>query len=128
MPWASEAEGVAQAPAMDLAQLGRIGVMIAEATRSGNVQIQQGDAVEFDGAQTVDLRASGLREEIMGIMERHGIDPDPASPQEIDAGQMPEMQMEIIDAIARQGVDLSGYLGGDDASPGTPGGEAPDGD
>jgi hypothetical protein len=125
---AGEAEGVAQAPAIDLAQLGQIGAMIAEAARSGNVQIQQGDSVEFGGAQTVDLRGSGLREEIMGIMERHGIDPDPASAQEIDAGQMPEMQMEIIDAIARQGVDLSAYLGGGDASPGIPGGESPGGD
>ena len=95
--------------------------MIAEAARSGNIQIQQGDSVEVDGPQTIDLQGSGLRDEILGILDQHGIDPDPASPQQIDASQMPEMQQQIMDAIARQGVDLSQFMpgaGGRDFLPG----------
>jgi hypothetical protein len=95
-------------PGVDLAQLAQIGQMVAEAARSGNFQVQQGEppALDLSGAQTIDLRGSGLREEIVGILEAHGIDPDPASPQEVDASTMPEMQRQILDAIARQGVDL----------------------
>ena len=84
---AAEAQKQMADAGMDLGQIAQIGQMIAEAARSGNVQIQHGDpqAIELDAAQTIDLGGSGLREEILGILEQHGVDPDPASPQEIDA-------------------------------------------
>lgn len=108
----TDASQAVQAAGVDLAQLGQIGQMIAEAARSGNIQIQQGDSVQLDGPQTIDLQGSGLRDEILGILDQHGIDPDPAAPQQIDASQMPEMQQQIMDAIARQGVDLSQFMPG----------------
>ena len=55
----TDASQAAQAAGVDLAQLGQIGQMIAEAARSGNIQIQQGDSVEVDGPQTIDLQGSG---------------------------------------------------------------------
>ena len=109
---AAEAQKQMADAGMDLGQIAQIGQMIAEAARSGNVQIQHGDpqAIELDAAQTIDFGGSGLREEILGILEQHGVDPDPASPQEIDASTMPEMQQQILDAIARQGVDLGAWM------------------
>ena len=52
-----------------LAALTQIGPMIQQAIASGNVQISQGEP------QVLDMRGSGLREEILEIMGQHGIDP-----------------------------------------------------
>ena len=98
--------GAIQPGAIDFAQLGQIGAMIAQAAQSGNIQIQQGEA------QTIDLRGSGLREQILGIMEQHGIDASPGSGQQIDAGQIPGMQQEILDALSQAGVDVDALGGG----------------
>jgi hypothetical protein len=114
--------GAVQAAGLDLAQLGQIGAMIVEAAKQGQIQVHQGEA------QTFDLRGSGLREEILGILSQHGIDPDVTSTESIDAGQMPEMQRQILDAINRQGVDLNAYLGTGDPSPGISEVEDPSGD
>jgi len=109
-PLPGEADAPQAAGGVDLAQIAQIGQMMAAAARSGNIQIQQGDTAGFDATQTLDLQDSGLRDEILGILDQHGIDPDPASPQEIDASRMPEMQQQILDAIARQGVDLGSFM------------------
>jgi hypothetical protein len=119
----TDAQGAAWTGAqggVDLAQIGQIGAMIAEAAKSGNIQIQQGDAqtAQFGGAQSIDLQGSGLREEIMEIMGRYGVSTDPSSAQQVDASQMPQMQQEIMEVISRQGVDLGAYLGGSGASSG----------
>jgi hypothetical protein len=98
--------GAIQPGALDFAQLGQIGAMMAQAAQSGNIQIQQGEA------QTIDLRGSDLREQILGIMEQHGIDVRPGSGQQIDAGQIPGMQQEILDALSRAGVDVDALGGG----------------
>src|SRR5262245_6299223 len=63
-----QVEGAQQLPdGLDLSQLGS---MIQSAVEQGNVTIEQGPT------QTIDLRGTGLREEILGIMQNHGIDPD----------------------------------------------------
>jgi septum formation topological specificity factor MinE len=48
-----------------------------------------------------------LREEIVEIMKRHGIDPDSASVQgaQINAASMPGMQAEMLEALKRHGID-----------------------
>src|SRR5688572_24241558 len=53
-----------------LAMLSQLGPMIQKAIAEGNVTIEQGPS------QTIDLRGSGIREEIFEIMKQHGIDPD----------------------------------------------------
>lgn len=78
--------------------LAALGPMIQQAMADGNVQ--------QDASQTIDLRGTGLREEILGIMAQHGI--DPASGQQIDASSMPEMQQQILDSLGRFGIDASG--------------------
>ena len=67
--------------AMDgLKMLAQLGPMIQQAMASGNVQISQGEP------QVLDMRGSGLREEIIGIMNEHGIDPAAGTAnQNIDA-------------------------------------------
>jgi hypothetical protein len=62
-----------------LAALSQLGPMIQKAIAEGDVQIEQG------GSQTIDMRGTGLREEILGIMEQHGIDPETGTAQNVDA-------------------------------------------
>jgi septum formation topological specificity factor MinE len=70
----------------------------------------QGDAEVTQSSQTLDLRGTGLREEIVEIMKRHGIDPDSGSVQsaQINAASMPAMQAEMLEALKRHGIDSSG--------------------
>jgi hypothetical protein len=83
-----------------LDMLAQLGPMIQKAIADGNVTIEQGQS------QTIDMRGSGLREEILGIMSQHGIDPATASAGEsIDAGDYGEMQNQILDALAKHGID-----------------------
>jgi hypothetical protein len=82
-----------------LAALANLGPMIQQAIASGNVQIEQ------DGAQTIDLRATGLREEILGIMQQNGIDAEQGV--RIDASATPAFQQQILEALSKHGVDLS---------------------
>ena len=68
----------------------------------GAVQIEQGQS------QTIDMRGSGLREEILGIMREHGIDAESGSAEAVDASAMPEMQQQILEALARHGINPGG--------------------
>ena len=82
-----------------LADLSQLGPMIQKAIAEGDVQIEQG------GSQTIDMRGSGLREEILGIMEQHGIDPESGTAQNVDASAYGDMQQQILEALARHGID-----------------------
>jgi septum formation topological specificity factor MinE len=97
-----EAEAAIQAGGFDLAQLGQIGQMIAQAAHEGSIQIHQGPT------QSIDLSdQSALRDEIMEIMSEHGIDAKAGITGEIDASRLPAMQQQILEAIGRQqGIDL----------------------
>ena len=81
---------------VDLSQLGP---MIQNAIAEGDVQIEQG------GSQTIDMRGTGLREEILGIMQQHGIDPESGTAQNVDASAYGDMQQQILEALARHGID-----------------------
>jgi protein-tyrosine-phosphatase len=89
--------------AMDgLKMLSQLGPMIQQAMASGNVQISQGQP------QVLDMRGSGLREEILGIMNQHGIDPDAGTAdQNIDASAYGNMQQQILEALAKHGVNAN---------------------
>jgi hypothetical protein len=91
-------EGAEQLPGgMDLSQLGP---MIQSAIEQGNVTIEQGPS------QTIDMRGSGLREEILGIMKNHGLDPEKSG--EINAGDYGDMQKQILEALSKHGVNVDG--------------------
>ena len=93
-----QVEGAQQLPGgMDLSQLGP---MIQSAIEQGNVTIEQGPS------QTIDMRGTGLREEILGIMKNHGLDPE--KPGEIDAGDYGDMQRQILEALSKHGVNVDG--------------------
>ncbi len=51
-------------------------------TQTANVTIEQGPS------QTIDMRGSGLREEIFEIMRRHGIDPESGTASKVDAAAL----------------------------------------
>jgi hypothetical protein len=96
-PSASIGERAAVQPA---AQAGDLGEMIKQAVQQGNVQ---------QSSQTIDMQGSGLREEIVEIMKRHGIDPETgATTGQIDAASMPGMQEEMLEALRRRGLDAGG--------------------
>jgi len=81
-----------------LAMLAQLGPMIQQAMATGNVQISQGEP------QVLDLRGTGLREEIMGIMSQHGIDPEGQSGENVNAADYGDMQKQILEALAKHGV------------------------
>jgi septum formation topological specificity factor MinE len=60
--------------------------------------------------EALDLRGTGLREEIVEIMKRHGIDPDSGAMQgaQVNAASMPAMQAEMLEALKRHGIDADG--------------------
>ena len=93
-----QVEGAQQLPdGIDLSQLGP---MIQSAIEQGNVTIEQGPS------QTIDMRGTGLREEILGIMKDHGLDPDKSD--EINAGDYGDMQKQILEALSKHGVNVDG--------------------
>jgi hypothetical protein len=92
------------AQGMDLtdtfAMLSQIGPMIQQAMATGNVQITQGDA------QTIDMRATDLGEQIKGIMAQHGIDPEKGTVNvQGDTNTYLAMQQQILQALAQHGID-----------------------
>jgi hypothetical protein len=89
-----------QAPVQPAVQSGDLGAMIQQAVQQGNVQ---------QTSQTIDMRGSGLREEMIEIMKRHGIDPATgATSGPIDAASLPGMQEEMLEALRRRGLDAGG--------------------
>jgi hypothetical protein len=94
-----QVEGAQQLPGgIDLSQLGP---MIQSAIAQGNVTVEQGPA------QTIDMRGSGLREEIVGIMKSHGIDAEAGDAQaSINAGDYGDMQKQILEALSKHGLNL----------------------
>jgi hypothetical protein len=82
-----------------LAALLQLGPMIQRAIAEGNVQVEQ------SRSQTIDMRGTGLREEILGIMQQHGIDAESGTAQNVDAAAYGDMQRQLLDALARHGID-----------------------
>jgi hypothetical protein len=102
---------------MDMAA---IMAMMQQAFQNGNYEITQGEN------QVIDLRGTGLREQIMGALEQHGIDPN-AQDGQIDAGQVPGLQEQIMQALQEAGVDV-GQLGNGSGEITIEGGDASGGD
>ena len=83
-----------------LAMLSQLGPMIQQAIKTGNVQITQGQP------QVIDMRGTGLREEILGIMGQHGISTDGSGTQAgaVNAGDYGDMQKQIAEALEKHGI------------------------
>ncbi len=60
--------------------------------------------------QTVDLRGTGAREKIEGILREKGIDPN-AEGQTIDASTVPGLQEAILGALGESGLEIPGAGG-----------------
>lgn len=100
--------------------LAGIMAMMQKAFESGSLQVTQGES------QVIDLRGSGLRDQIMGALEQHGIDPQAARGAEIDA-DVPGLEEQIMKALKDAGVDV-GQLGNGAGEITIEGGGAPDSD
>ena len=92
-------------PGMDvtdtLALLGQIGPMIPQAIATGNAQISVGEP------QVINARGTELGDQIKDIMRQHGIDPDSGqvNAQPGDTNTYLQMQQQILQALARHGID-----------------------
>ena len=85
--------------------LAGLGSMLQQASAQGNIHVTQ-------ESQTVDATGSGaLRDEIVGIMRQHGIDPESGAAQNVDASAYGDMQRQMLEALQRHGIDL-GASGG----------------
>ena len=82
-----------------LAMLAQLGPMIQKAMVEGNAQVSIGEP------RSIDMRGTELGEQIREIMARHGIDAESATASGVDASAYGEMQKEILDALARAGID-----------------------
>ena len=71
----------------------------------GEVQVEQG------ASQTVDLRGTGAREELLEVLRQHGIDPDKKG-QQIDASTMPGLQDAIFKVLGAAGIQIPGMADG----------------
>jgi hypothetical protein len=67
------------------------------------VQVEQ-------SSQTIDLRGSGAREQIVKALRDHGIDPDQHG-QTINASAIPGLQQAIMSALGQAGVQIPGAGG-----------------
>jgi septum formation topological specificity factor MinE len=79
-----------------------LGSMIQTAIDQGDVMIEQGPS------QTIDMRGTGLREEILEIMRRHGLDPEGGASMNVNAGDYGDMQEQIMEALSKHGVNIDG--------------------
>jgi hypothetical protein len=61
-------------------------------------------------SQTIDLRGTGAREEVVKALREHGIDPDKKD-QTIDASTVPGLQESIFRALGQAGVQIPGAGG-----------------
>lgn len=77
--------------------LGDIGALLSQFQ-----QFQQGGMQVND--QVIDLRGSGLREEILGALAQHGVDASNKGSQ-IDASSVPGLQNDILAALGRHGLN-----------------------
>lgn len=82
-----------------LAGLSGLAPMIEEAIKAGNAQVRIGEPRRIDAGST------GLGEEIKAILRRNGIDPDSGSAS-INAADYDDVQRELLQALARHGIDL----------------------
>jgi hypothetical protein len=81
-----------------LAMLSQLGPMIQQAMKTGNVQVSQMPP------QVIDMRGTGLREEILGIMGQHGISTDGSSGETVNTADYGAMQKQIAEALEKHGV------------------------
>lgn len=86
--------------------VGSVMAAISQAFRQGGVEFTQGQP------QVVDLRGSGLREEIMEVMRQHGVDPE-SGQANINAADLPGLQQQIMEALTNAGVDVGAAGMGD---------------
>jgi hypothetical protein len=91
------------------ADLGSVLGMMQQAFQSGNYEIN----IDQAEGQTIDMRGTGLRDEILEAMRQHGIDPENATAQgQINAADYQGLQEQILQALRNHGVDVSGANGG----------------
>jgi hypothetical protein len=66
---------------------------------------QQAGVTLESGNQVIDMRGSGMREEILGVIAAHGI--DASKPGEVDGSSADGLQQEILAVLARNGIDVN---------------------
>jgi hypothetical protein len=79
------------------ADAGELGAMIARAISSGNAEIST-------ESHTVDMRGSGLRDEILGLLQGHGI--DSGSGTEVNLSGDEGAGAELLELLRQHGLEI----------------------
>jgi hypothetical protein len=83
--------------------------MMQQAFQSGSYEVNINQAE----GQTIDMRGSGLRDEILEAMRQAGIDPENATAEgQINAADYQGLQEQILQALRNHGVDVQSPNGG----------------
>jgi hypothetical protein len=72
---------------------------------AAGVAPDQWKSVDMGSSQTIDMRGSGAREEIIEALKKHGVNPDDHG-QQIDASTVPGLREELIEILTKKGLDL----------------------
>jgi hypothetical protein len=73
-----------------------------------SVSMGENGWAEAGGSQSIDLRGTGKREEIEGVLREHGIDPEKKG-QTIDASRVPGLREALLKVLFK-GVPNSGGI------------------
>jgi septum formation topological specificity factor MinE len=80
-----------------LENLGAIGAMIQQAVASGNVQVIQAES------QQMQQQALAMRQSMLDVLAKHGVDATPGAGQSFPMGNM-ELQKDIMAVLQKHGV------------------------
>jgi protein-tyrosine-phosphatase len=83
------------------------GSALAGSAGTAGVEPDQWKSVDVGQSQTIDMRGSGAREEIIEALKKHGINPDDHG-QQVDASSVPGLREELIEILEKKGLDLPG--------------------
>jgi hypothetical protein len=83
-----------------IANLGAIGAAIQQAMSTGNFQVVQAEA------QQMQQQAMGMREDMMAVYAKHGVDMTGGHTSQVDNPE--QLQQDLLEVMKKHGMDTSG--------------------
>ena len=89
--------GLAGGQIPDMSHLGAIGAAIQQAMATGNFQVVQAEA------QQMQQQAMGMREDMMAVYAKHGVDMTGGTTPQVDNPQ--QLQQDLLEVMKKHGMD-----------------------
>jgi hypothetical protein len=93
--------GLAAGQIPNMANLGAIGAAIQQAMATGNFQVVQAEA------QQMQQQAMGMREDMMAVYAKHGVDMTGGG-QNAQVDDPQQLQQDLLEVMKKHGMDPSG--------------------